>query len=144
MVRRRCQIATFGTMSSKAVIRDVGRVFGLPYSMCDRISKLIPHRPEQAGVAGRGAGAGAAAEGNDGGDGDGETIRELFDLAAAGSLTRNVGMHAGGVLIAPGKITDFCRSIRRPARCVAGVAVRQGRRRKRPAWSSSTSSACAT
>ena len=28
---------TFGTMSSKAVIRDVGRVFGLPYSMCDRI-----------------------------------------------------------------------------------------------------------
>jgi DNA polymerase-3 subunit alpha len=36
------QIATFGTMSSKAVIRDVGRVFGLPYSMCDRISKLIP------------------------------------------------------------------------------------------------------
>jgi DNA polymerase-3 subunit alpha len=36
------QIVTFGTMSSKAVIRDVGRVFGLPYSMCDRISKLIP------------------------------------------------------------------------------------------------------
>ena len=36
------QIATFGTMSSKAVIRDVGRVFGMPYSMCDRISKLIP------------------------------------------------------------------------------------------------------
>jgi DNA polymerase III subunit alpha len=36
------QIATFGTMASKAVVRDVGRVLGLPYSFCDRISKLIP------------------------------------------------------------------------------------------------------
>ena len=42
-------------------------------------------------------------------DGDGETVRELFDLASRlEDLTRNVGMHAGGVLIAPGKITDFC------------------------------------
>ncbi len=36
------QIGTFGTMSSKAVIKDVGRVLGLPYSEVDRISKLIP------------------------------------------------------------------------------------------------------
>jgi DNA polymerase-3 subunit alpha len=36
------QIATFGTMASKAVIRDVGRVLDLPYNFCDRLSKLIP------------------------------------------------------------------------------------------------------
>jgi DNA polymerase-3 subunit alpha len=36
------QIATFGTMSSKAVIRDVGRVLDLPYNFCDQLSKLIP------------------------------------------------------------------------------------------------------
>jgi DNA polymerase-3 subunit alpha len=36
------QIATFGTMASKAVVRDVGRVLDLPYGLCDRLSKLIP------------------------------------------------------------------------------------------------------
>ena len=36
------QIATFGTMSSKAVIRDVGRVLDMPYMFCDSLSKLIP------------------------------------------------------------------------------------------------------
>ena len=36
------QIGTFGTMSSKAVIKDVGRVLGLPYSEVDRLSKMIP------------------------------------------------------------------------------------------------------
>ena len=36
------QIGTFGTMSSKAVIKDVGRVMGLPYSEVDRLSKLVP------------------------------------------------------------------------------------------------------
>jgi len=36
------QIVTFGAMSSKAVIRDVGRVLQLPFALCDRLSKLIP------------------------------------------------------------------------------------------------------
>ena len=36
------QIATFGTMASKAVIRDVGRVLDMPYGLCDQLSKLIP------------------------------------------------------------------------------------------------------
>ena len=36
------QIVTFGTMSSKAVIRDVGRVLELPFMLCDKLSKLIP------------------------------------------------------------------------------------------------------
>ena len=103
------QIATFGTMSSKAVIRDVGRVFGLPYSMCDRISKLIPIVQNKPVSLAEALEQEPQLKEMMQGDGDGETIRELFDLAGRlEDLTRNVGMHAGGVLIAPGKITEFC------------------------------------
>ena len=103
------QIATFGTMSSKAVIRDVGRVFGLPYSMCDRISKLIPIVQNKPVSLAEALEQEPQLREMMEGDGDGETVRELFDLAGRlEDLTRNVGMHAGGVLIAPGKITDFC------------------------------------
>ncbi len=103
------QIVTFGTMSSKAVIRDVGRVFGLPYSMCDRISKLIPIVQNKPVSLAEALEQEPQLKEMMQGDGDGETIRELFDLASRlEDLTRNVGMHAGGVLIAPGKITDFC------------------------------------
>ena len=103
------QIATFGTMSSKAVIRDVGRVFGLPYSMCDRISKLIPIVQNKPVSLAEALEQEPQLKEMMQGDGDGETVRELFDLAGRlEDLTRNVGMHAGGVLIAPGKITEFC------------------------------------
>jgi DNA polymerase-3 subunit alpha len=103
------QIATFGTMSSKAVIRDVGRVFGLPYSMCDRISKLIPIVQNKPVSLAEALEQEPQLKEMMAGEQDGETIRELFDLAGRlEDLTRNVGMHAGGVLIAPGKITDFC------------------------------------
>ncbi|MCL2523325.1 MAG: DNA polymerase III subunit alpha [Betaproteobacteria bacterium] len=103
------QIATFGTLSSKAVIRDVGRVFGLPYSLCDRISKLIPVvQNKPVSLAEALAQEAQLAEMLDD-EQDGESIRELFDLAGRlEDLTRNIGMHAGGVLIAPGRITDFC------------------------------------
>ncbi len=76
---------------------------------------------------------------------DGESVRELFDLAGhLEDLTRNVGMHAGGVLIAPGKLTDFC-----PLYSADGGEARSSRSSTRTtsrksAWSSSTSSACAT
>ncbi|MDR0379402.1 MAG: DNA polymerase III subunit alpha, partial [Candidatus Accumulibacter sp.] len=100
------QIATFGTMSSKAVIRDVGRVLDMPYSVCDQLSKLIPkeqNRPlslEKAIEAEPQLKERIEKE---------EEVRELFDLAGRlEDLTRNVGMHAGGVLIAPGRLTDFC------------------------------------
>lgn len=103
------QIATFGTMSSKAVIRDVGRVLDLPYSLCDRLSKLIPV------VQNKPLSLADALEQEPQlrelmqDEHDGESIRTLFDLAQKlEDLTRNVGMHAGGVLIAPSKITDFC------------------------------------
>ena len=100
------QIVTFGTMASKAVIRDVGRVMDFPYGLCDRLSKAIPlegvkpvslkkareMEPEINSIA----------ESEEG-------VSELLELAGRlEDLTRNVGMHAGGVLIAPGQLTDFC------------------------------------
>jgi DNA polymerase-3 subunit alpha len=103
------QIATFGTMSSKAVIRDVGRVLDLPYSLCDRLSKLIPVVQNKPVSLADALEQEPALKEMMADDRDGESIRELFDLAARlEDLTRNVGMHAGGVLIAPGRITDFC------------------------------------
>ena len=100
------QIATFGTMAAKAVVRDVGRVLDLGYNFCDQIAKLIPFQPgklvtladarEQEPLL-------AQREKNE------DEVRELLELGGKlEGLTRNVGMHAGGVLIAPGKLTDFC------------------------------------
>jgi len=100
------QIATFGTMAAKAVVRDVGRVLDLPYSFCDSISKLIPFTPGNKITLAEAREAEpllAEREKNE------EEVRELLALAEPlEGLTRNVGMHAGGVLIAPGKLTDFC------------------------------------
>ncbi|MEQ1590787.1 MAG: DNA polymerase III subunit alpha [Thiobacillaceae bacterium] len=98
------QIATFGTMAAKAVLRDVGRVLDLPYNFVDKFVKLIPNelgisledaRKKEPQIDER-----AAAE---------EELAELLPLAERlEGISRNVGMHAGGVLIAPGKLTDFC------------------------------------
>ena len=100
------QIATFGTMSSKAVIRDAGRVLDLPYNFCDQLSKLIPvvqNRPVSLAEA-----LTAEPQLQERYERE-EEVKELFTLAnKLEDLTRNVGMHAGGVLIAPGKLTDFC------------------------------------
>lgn len=100
------QIATFGTMAAKAAIRDVGRVLEQPYPFVDGISKLIPNRPgqqitiEQAKKEEKILADRERQE---------EEVRQLLELAQQlEGLTRNVGMHAGGVLIAPGKLTDFC------------------------------------
>lgn len=97
------QIITYGTMAAKAVVRDVGRVLALGYGFVDKIAKLIPfelgitldkaleqepllrERYEQE-----------------------EEVRTLIDLARKlEGTTRNVGKHAGGIVIAPGKLTDF-------------------------------------
>ena len=100
------QIVTFGTMSSKAVIRDVGRVLDLPYNFCDQLSKLIPIETNKPLSLAKAIAAEAQLKAR---IDDEEEVRDLFDLAARlEDLTRNVGMHAGGVLIAPGKLTDFC------------------------------------
>jgi len=100
------QIATFGTMSSKAVIRDVGRVLDLPYNFCDQLSKLIPLEANKPLSLAKAIEAEPQLKAK---IEEGEEVRDLFDLARRlEDLTRNVGMHAGGVLIAPGKLTDFC------------------------------------
>jgi DNA polymerase-3 subunit alpha len=97
------QIITFGTMAARAVVRDVGRILGHPYGFVDRIAKLVPfeigmtlekaldqdeelqalyHRDDE--------------------------VRTVIDLARQlEGLARNAGKHAGGVVIAPGKLTDF-------------------------------------
>ncbi|MGP1932376.1 MAG: DNA polymerase III subunit alpha, partial [Arsenophonus sp. ET-DL12-MAG3] len=97
------QIITFGTMTAKAVIRDVGRVLGHPYRFADRISKLVPLDPgitlEKAFIL--------EPQLQEIYDAD-EEVRTLIDMAhKLEGVTRNVGKHAGGVVIAPTKITDF-------------------------------------
>ncbi len=100
------QIATFGTMAAKAAVRDVGRVLDLGYNFCDGISKLIPFKPGKLvtiAEAKKEEPALAEREANE------EEVKQLLALAEqVEGITRNVGMHAGGVLIAPGKLTDFC------------------------------------
>ncbi|HEY9238970.1 MAG TPA: DNA polymerase III subunit alpha, partial [Burkholderiaceae bacterium] len=111
------QIATFGTMAAKAALRDIGRVLGMGYGHVDSIAKLIPAPPgKQVTLA-------KLPEQPDPGliyarreapeleqrEAAEEEVAELLALATrVEGITRNVGMHAGGVLIAPGKITDFC------------------------------------
>ena len=100
------QIATFGTMSSKAVIRDVGRVLDLPYNFCDSLSKLIPLEANKPLSLAKAIEAEPQLKEKIETE---EEVRDLFELAGKlEDLTRNIGMHAGGVLIAPGKLTDFC------------------------------------
>jgi DNA polymerase-3 subunit alpha len=97
------QIITFGTMAAKAVIRDVGRVLGHPYGFVDRISKLIPPTPgmtlEQAFKEEPRLPELYAQD---------QEVKDLIDMARQlEGVTRNAGKHAGGVVIAPTKITDF-------------------------------------
>ena len=100
------QIATFGTMAAKAAVRDVGRVLDLPYLFCDGIAKLIPFQPGKQVTLRQAREAEPLLAEREQKE---EEVRELLSLAEAlEGLTRNVGMHAGGVLIAPGKLTDFC------------------------------------
>ena len=100
------QIATFGTMAAKAVVRDVGRVLDLPYSFCDGIAKLIPFQPGKLITLKQAREMEPLLAEREKSE---EEVRELLALAESlEGLTRNVGMHAGGVLIAPGRLTDFC------------------------------------
>ena len=111
------QIATFGTMAAKAALRDVGRVLGMSYGHVDSIAKLVPAPPGKTVTLAR------VPDDPDGGviyarrenpeierrEQAEEEVAELLALEArVEGLVRNVGMHAGGVLIAPGRITDFC------------------------------------
>ena len=100
------QIATFGTMAAKGAVRDVGRVLDFGYNFCDGISKLIPFKPGKlVTIADALEEEPLLKERRD----NEEEVRQLLELAQqVEGIARNVGMHAGGVLISPGKLTDFC------------------------------------
>lgn len=117
------QIATFGTMAAKAALRDVGRVLGMSYGHVDSISKLVPAPP------GKTVTLAPMPEKPDPGliyarleapelverEQAEEEVATLLALATqVEGIVRNIGMHAGGVLIAPGKITDFCPLYQQP------------------------------
>jgi DNA polymerase-3 subunit alpha len=106
------QIATFGTMAARAAVRDVGRVLDMSYTFCDGISKLIPNKPgTHITIADALKQEPMLAERYQRED----EVRTLLDLAQKlEGMTRNVGMHAGGVLIAPGKLTDFTPLYQQP------------------------------
>ncbi len=106
------QIATFGTMAARAAIRDVGRVLDMSYTFCDGISKLIPNKPGQhITIEGALKVEPLLAERLEKED----DVKTLLALAQKlEGMTRNVGMHAGGVLIAPGKLTDFTPLYQQP------------------------------
>ncbi|EKF75119.1 DNA polymerase III subunit alpha [Alcanivorax hongdengensis A-11-3] len=102
------QIITFGTMAAKAVVRDVARVQGKPYGLADRLSKMIPGTPgmtlEKALEQEETLREFLSSDENS----DRESANEIWEMARKlEGLTRNVGKHAGGVVIAPGKLTDF-------------------------------------
>ncbi len=111
------QIATFGTMAAKAALRDVGRVLGMSYGHVDSIAKLVPAPPGKVVTLRRPPDppdhsviyARREAPEIEEREKKEEEVAELLALAErVEGIVRNVGMHAGGVLIAPGRITDFC------------------------------------
>jgi DNA polymerase-3 subunit alpha len=117
------QIATFGTMAAKAALRDVGRVLGMGYGHVDSIAKLVPAPPGKQVTLQRVPDkpdpgliyARKEAPELEQREAAEEEVAELLSLAMrVEGLVRNVGMHAGGVLIAPGKITDFCPLYQQP------------------------------
>lgn len=102
------QIITFGTMAAKAVIRDVARVLGKAYGLADRMSKMIPFTPgislqearEQEPMLEELLSVADLSDHDD--------ALEIWEMAIRlEGITRGIGKHAGGVLIAPGKLTDF-------------------------------------
>ena len=109
------QIITYGTMAAKAVLRDTGRVLGMPYGQVDRIAKLLPKMPLDLSLEdalGRSDKSlkepeRVVAEFKSLYASD-EEVKELVDLALKlEDLTRNAGRHAGGVVIAPGPLSDY-------------------------------------
>ncbi len=97
------QIVTFGTMAAKGVVRDVTRALGKPYSLGDRISKMIPFEIGMTleKAISRQPVLKQAIK-------DDDEVKEIMNLSfkLEGGI-RNIGKHAGGVVIAPGSLADF-------------------------------------
>ena len=96
------QIITFGTMAAKAVVKDVARAQGKSYGMADKLSKLIPFE------VGMTLSKAYEQEEQLREFLEHDDAREVWEMALKlEGITRNVGKHAGGVVIAPTKLTDF-------------------------------------
>jgi len=97
------QIVTFGTMAARGVVRDVTRALGKPYSLGDRISKMIPFEIGMTleKAISRQPVLKQAIK-------DDDEVQEIMNLSfkLEGGI-RNIGKHAGGVVIAPGSLADF-------------------------------------
>jgi DNA polymerase-3 subunit alpha len=112
------QIVTFGTMKARAAVRDVARVLGLPPGEADRMTKLIPSGPSYALTLREAA----------------EKVPELRELVAHNpayarvvefgsgieGLSRHISVHAAGVVIAPGPLTDYVPVCTMPGRGPGG------------------------
>ncbi len=97
------QIITFGTMAAKAVVRDVARVMGKSYGLADKLSKMIP--PDVGMTLQKAHDQEEVLKEFLQNDSDGQ---EIWGMALQlEGVTRNVGKHAGGVVIAPTKLIDF-------------------------------------
>jgi DNA polymerase-3 subunit alpha len=120
------QIATFGTMAAKGALRDIGRVLGMGFGHVDSIAKLVPAPPGKTVTLAKlppgfdpdkakmvyARHESPEIEEREKSD---EEVAGLLEMAARVEGTvRSIGMHAGGVLIAPGKITDFCPQYQQP------------------------------
>ncbi|MGE4086126.1 MAG: DNA polymerase III subunit alpha, partial [Vicinamibacterales bacterium] len=97
------QIITFGTMKAKAVVRDVGRVLDMPYADVDRIAKQIP--PALDMTLERAVTENAVLREMRDKD---PRVRDVLEMGRRlEGMSRNAGVHAAGVVIAPGPITDY-------------------------------------
>ena len=97
------QIITFGTMAAKSVVRDVGRVLGLPYGLVDKVAKTIPTGPDVTlPMAAKESPALIEAMKND------HEVERIIEIGSKlEGLSRHAGMHAAGVVITPEPVTNY-------------------------------------
>jgi DNA polymerase-3 subunit alpha len=99
---RVAQIITFGTLAAKALIRDVGRVMGIPYAKCDRIAKLVPDMTKSLAEAAREVDALASEVASD------PEVKTIVDVGSRlEGLTRHASVHAAGVVITPRPLDEL-------------------------------------
>ncbi len=99
---RVAQIITFGTLGAKAVLRDVGRVLGLPYGKVDRIAKLVPDMTKSLSEAATEIEALKDEVARD------PEVRQIVEVGERlEGLTRHASVHAAGVVITPQAIEEL-------------------------------------
>jgi DNA polymerase-3 subunit alpha len=103
---RIAQIATYDRMAARSVVRDVGRVLGLPYGEADRVAKLIPFGSKLRAAVDSVVELRTLYE-------ESESIRRVIDIGLRlEDLTRNVSTHAAGVVIAPDALAQHAPVLR--------------------------------